>query len=190
MKIYLTKSELKQRGWTESMIKKILCIPDLTKKNPYYKSKKPMCLYEIGRVNDAERTKEYKECFDKYEARKVSSKKAIETKIQKAINFASEVEIKVPEMSFNEVVEMACESYNDFHQLLSIRYDNDFIFADLQESDEDFLVRITKNFLRHECTKYEDYLLKMYGKTGIQEARDILHKRINDEIIKVYPQLK
>lgn len=190
MKFYLTKSELKHRGWTESMIKKLLGQPDSTKKNPYYKSAAPMCLYEVGRVNAAESTKEFKEYQDKKKTRSEASKKAIETKIQKAMKFACDVEIKVPEMSFEKAVEMACESYNDFHMEISIRNGSDFILAEPYKSNEDFLFRITKNFLQNECTEYDDLLSTMYGKTGIQEAHDILQKRVNDEIIRVYPQLR
>ena len=66
----------------------------------------------------------------------------------------------------------------------------DFEPADPTASDKDFLHRITTNYLRHECTSYENELYKLFGKTGVNEAHDILQRRINDEIRRVYPQLK
>ena len=51
--IYYRNSELKQRGWTDGLIKKFLPKPDETKTNPVIKSAAPMKLYKIKRVKEA-----------------------------------------------------------------------------------------------------------------------------------------
>ena len=51
--IYYRNSELKQRGWTDGLIKKFLPKPDETKTNPVIKSAAPMKLYKIKRVKGA-----------------------------------------------------------------------------------------------------------------------------------------
>lgn len=51
--IYYRNSELKQRGWTDGLIKKFLPKPDETKTNPIVKSAAPMKLYKIKRVKEA-----------------------------------------------------------------------------------------------------------------------------------------
>ena len=42
---YLTKSQLKDRGWTDSLIRKFLSEADKTRTNPHYRSGPPMRLY-------------------------------------------------------------------------------------------------------------------------------------------------
>ena len=58
---YINKSLLKQRGWTESMIKTFLGEPDAEKDNPIYKSAAPMKLYDMKRVLAAESNEGFKE---------------------------------------------------------------------------------------------------------------------------------
>ena len=43
------------------------------------------------------------------------------------------------------------------------------------------------NYLRHECTEYDDTLADMYGKTGKDIAYPIIKNRILAEIAKRYP---
>lgn len=186
---YITKPHLKNRGWTDAMVKKFLGAPDATKPNPHYKSAAPMGLWLAKRVNQAERTAAWKAEKEKSVGRKASAQKAVKTKTQKAIEFAQTVAITVPTMDYDKAVKKACWSYNDFHEYLFMERGHDYTPAGV-DSDPDFLRRITMNYLRHECTSYEKELYKLYGKTGISEAHDILQQRINDEICRIYPQLK
>lgn len=80
---YTTKSQLKERGWTDTMIKKFLGTPDATKVNPFYSSAAPMGLYDVKRVKKVERTKAFKEAMEKSEARKAAAEKAVVTKMKK-----------------------------------------------------------------------------------------------------------
>ena len=50
----LRASELKERGWTEKLIRTVLGEPDERRKNPDHRSAVPMRLYFMGRVLDAE----------------------------------------------------------------------------------------------------------------------------------------
>ena len=50
----LTASQLKERGWTEGLIRSVLGAPDKRRKNPNYRSAAPLRLYFLGRVLDAE----------------------------------------------------------------------------------------------------------------------------------------
>ena len=188
---YITKPHLKNRGWTDAMVKKFLGAPDATKPNPHYKSAAPMGLWDAKRVSKAERTAEWKAEREKSVGHKASAQKAVKTKTDKAKEFAQTVEIHVPVMDYNMAVKRACSSYNDWHEYDRYgRYNIHFEPASSTESYPDFLRRITMNYLRHECTSYEDELYKLFGKTGVNEAHDILQRRINDEIRRVYPQLK
>lgn len=188
---YVTTSALKERGWTDGLIKKFLGEPDDTKPNPHYRSAAPMKLYDMKRVEKTERSAKFKAEKEKSATRKQSAAKAVETKREKALTFAREVKINVPTMDYDKLMKKACWSYNEWHQYDRDGYYNiDFEPADPKQSDHDFLARIATNYLRHKCTSYEQQLHKLYGKTGVQDAHDILQQRINDEICRVYPQLK
>ena len=123
--------------------------------------------------------------------RKASAQKGVKTKLEKALEYARIVGINVPTMGYDKVVKQACQSYNEWNQYDRNGFYNDYFTpADPLRSDADFLRRITTNYLRHECSNYEQQLYKLFGKTGVHEAHDILQKRINEEIKRIYPQLK
>ena len=187
---YITPSGLKQRGWTDTMIVKYLGDPDETKANPYYKSAAPMRLYDLKRVERAEKRKAFIADREASDRRKQSAAKGVATKREKAVEYARTVAINVPRIGYDTLLKHACRHYNGWHECRPDgSYDPDFIPADPKHSDPDFLHRIATNYLRHECTSYDDELYKLFGKTGVHEAHDILQRRINKEIRATYPQL-
>ena len=186
---YITPTGLKARGWTDGMIKKFLGEPDATRDNPHFKCAAPMKLYELKRVEKVEKRKTFLAAQEASAPRKRSAAKGVATKREKAMEYARTVSIHVPTMDYNKLVKMACRSYNEWHEYDRNGYYNvGFTPADI-DSDSDFLHRITTNYLRHECTSYEQELYKLFGKTGVHEAHDILQRRINDEIRRIYPEL-
>lgn len=56
-KPFITRFRLKERGWTDGMIKKFLGEPDDTLVNPVFKCAAPMALYDINRVKRIEKRK-------------------------------------------------------------------------------------------------------------------------------------
>lgn len=154
-----------------------------------------MLLYSKERVKKIEKRKTFIALFEKVKARKESAKKAVETKKQKIIDYVNNMEIDIPLMEIDVLDKKARASYDNFH---SRRYywDNDFEdYVEYYQSafnsdDEDFIKRITINYLRHQRTNYENQLRSMFGKVGVQEGHDILQKRINDKIKEVYLHLR
>jgi hypothetical protein len=59
----LTLTELKKRGWSESMIRNLLGQPFETKQNPWFKNGADMKLYSLARVESVESTMEFKEAL-------------------------------------------------------------------------------------------------------------------------------
>jgi hypothetical protein len=55
----LTLSELKERGWTDSIIKKMNLFPDKLAKNPHYLKAAPMKLYFISRIEELEKSEQF-----------------------------------------------------------------------------------------------------------------------------------
>ena len=184
-KKYITTSVLKEHGWTATMIERFLKTPDAYKQNPCYRSAAPMKLYDPARVKRIERTKVFKETLEESAKRKQSAQKAVETKRQKALEYAKTVDITIPVMDFDRLRVLACRHYNNLHY-----NDLHFMLADPKSSDPDFLGRITVNYLRHECSEYEDYLVDIYGVIGNHSAYMILKQRVNEKIFNTYPELK
>jgi hypothetical protein len=55
--------------------------------------------------------------------------------------------------------------------------------------DQDFLDRITVNYLRHGMTNYEDLLAATFGCVGTGDAYSIIKGRVFDAIASAYPSL-
>jgi hypothetical protein len=58
---YLTIAGLRERGWTDAMIREYLGKPDATRPNPRYRSAAPMKLYLAERAKAAEASPEWVE---------------------------------------------------------------------------------------------------------------------------------
>lgn len=175
---------IKQRGWSDSMVKKFLGEADKLIPNPHYKCAAPMRLYNEQRVIAVESSTEFASYKAKYSSRKVSAEKALKTKRDKAIAYAQSISVDVPVLEWDNVLYCAINAYNDFHDYMGHDYDRAGEWSDPQ-----FLARICRNYLRHECTDYDDHLDKMYGLVGVQEAHDIIQKKINDRINELYPEI-
>lgn len=102
--------------------------------------------------------------------------------IQNAIDAANSIKIEIPKIENQELLNCACLSYDAIHWKQN--------FSAFESTNQDFLKRIQMNYLRHACTDYEDELNNKFGKVGVQHFHEILQKRINEEILKVYPHLK
>lgn len=185
----LSVSKIKERGWTDAMIRNLLGDPDETKLNPFYRGAAPMKLYYEERVIAVEQTQEFDSAKDKQAVRKASACKAVQTKKDKAIAYANSIEVTIPVMPWKKVLKCAINSYNDFHFEMQIYRGHEFTPASI-DSDPEFLARICTNFLRHECTDYEYQVHQMFGKVGVQQVHDIIQKKINDKILETYPQIK
>lgn len=175
----VTKSSLKARGWTDKLIATFLPYPHTVKSNPKYKSASPMLLYEIKSIIAMESTDEFRRLREKL-LRNNNAKKGVQTKRKKIIKYVESLEIRLPELTKDRLIENACFHYNNLHFLS--------IDKDAREEDDnwEFLSRICCNYLRHECTDYEIELNKLFGKVGKGEAYKVLKQKINDAIDAKY----
>lgn len=60
---YVTKQMLKDRGWTETLIRRFLSYPDKEEPNPVNKRGATMKLYLISRVRNIENSPEFEEAL-------------------------------------------------------------------------------------------------------------------------------
>lgn len=189
-KEYYSKTTLiKYRGWTEKAIRLFLGEHDKEGKNPYYASASPTKLFLIKRVEEKEKTKDFKEFKNKNENRKNGSEKATKTKKKKIVEFLNNLNIDVKKQDFSIIKNQAIKSYNEFKAYMSFEIGFDFQEAS-HNSDKQFLNRIIVNYLRHNLSEYDYRLGEIFGKVGKQEAYKLLNKKIYGKISEVYPQLK
>lgn len=169
-KKYYRSSELKQRGWTDGLIKKFLPKPDETKTNPIVKSAAPMKLYKIKRVERIEKSEKFIKEMENISRRKIAARKAVETKTAKTVEWANSIKFNVPTLNKYKLLKKAIYHYEQFHDTC------------VGSIDDEFAARISTNYIRHECTNYDRVLDSLYGMVGRDKAYDIIKGKVNQEI--------
>lgn len=152
-----------------------------TATNPHHRSGPPVGLYDpldLFRVSKQKRAQTAKA---RTVGRAESAKKAVETKTGRLLDVVNALEIRVDRLPLEEVRRLAIEHYNERR-----RPDKDRADA---SSSEDFLLRITVNYVRHEMTVYDGTVAALWGRTGKEEALDLLRERIYGLIARTYPEL-
>lgn len=188
---WLTKAAVKERGWTDSTIKKFLGSPEETRKNPHYLSGPPMQLWRVETVCEAEQDPEFIAWKAKHDCRREDLKRrAVEQHKQRRsllMEWVDSLAIEVPKYSKAQLFKFAIENYNE---LWSSRGEFEkLIHQDFKELDPEFLHRITINALLHALSDYEYHLTQVEGLTGATEARNKLKIKILTSIHKAYPDV-
>ena len=181
IKQYLTKTELAKR-WSQNLIDMYFPEPTMEKSNPHHKRGAPMQLYDIGKVMRIESTQSFKEDFEKVYQHKLAGKERARRKREELIMYANGLQIIIPEFEKDKLIQNACDHYN--------RWNDNYYYRASPSSDSLFLKRVCINYLRHQCTCYDDELGKFYRKVGVQEAHDVLQARINEAIKQKYEWLR
>lgn len=180
---YISLSSLKDRGWTESIIKKIGITHDKEAVNPRYRCASPMKLYDIKKIEAIESTSEFIQLYDAAKKRKVAGRRATETKIKAMKDYVHSIEIQMPKMNKEQIFRKAVAHYND---LWGLRGCYDKHISDYKTLDMSTLERLTANMIRHTMTDYECTLAQSYGKVGIEYAHEYLKDKINQMVHDAY----
>jgi hypothetical protein len=181
---YLNSTDLRRRGWTTTAILRFAGEPDDTCLNPYYLSGPLINRYLKKRIEQIERTNKFQDWLDKSKKRKQGASVGVETKRQKLMCYLDGVKIDVPIIDKERLIQEAVKHYNAMSFCspgpLKIAHETD---------NEEFLLRIAVNYLRHELSDYEDELYEIYGKVGVREAVSKLREKVYDAIGTAYPWL-
>ena len=180
----LSKAGLKERGWTETLIKNFFPVPTREKANPRYKCAAPMKLYDKIKIEEIEKTPEFVTAKKKADARKLTAKAGAKKKLGETLDWANSV--YCPEIpGIKNLRQDACDHYNHLWASRG-RWEKHANPND----DTTFLNRIIVNFLRHELSPYEEKLFEAKGRTGAPEARAIIRQKVLEAIAKKYPWLE
>ncbi len=137
-----------------------------------------MKLYLKDKVEVVEMTEDFTVAMAVSKKRKNSAQKATETKRAKTIKKAEEIQFDIPDKEIKELIQLAIKDYEDYN-CTTVFY-----------KDEDFIARITLNYIRHKCTKYDRVLNQLKGSVGIQETYEIIKEKVNGAIKDKYAFLK
>ena len=185
--LYYNKSQLKERGWTESIIKKLLANIEPKEFWGLYKSVPQKC-YLISVIEKIEKTDEFKEYSNKAKIRSERCKKIADEKKIKNIEKLKQhlSSIKVKELDKKDLWHI---TFNDKMEWYDLNEQWDNITTDESSIDVSTKERWMVNYIRHNLTSYDDFIYEIYNKIGVTEMYLMLHEYVLNEIIKVYPYL-
>jgi len=181
-KLLLLTSVL-ERGWTRAMVEMFLGVPDQLRQNPRHRSGALMRFYALSRIEAAEQSVVFVERKAKAQERAKRGVAVAVRKYQELLDRVEALHIDVPKYGDEDVVWMAIDHY---HRLWASRGEYSK-YASLGDSPA-FLGRITVNFLRHACSRYEDEFEQAYGEIGAENARRMIRGRVYGAIARRYPQ--
>lgn len=195
---YITPTGLRgKRYWTDKMIQDLLGEPDEMADNPHYRSAAPMRLYLLSRVDAIESTLDVEAMKQARLKRSAAARRAVATR-QKNLEmriFTINLNYRFDEplalvrskaaTANEEIVAYHEREYQAYVERCLARGEEPEPRrgpAHPKVAAED---RWAINYLRHERSSYDD-LLYEFGSW----ARDILRRRIHQEIAKTYPELR
>lgn len=177
----LTVSALKQRGWTEALIRNFLGGSDATRPNPHYRTGPPMRLYDEPRVLAVEASEDFETAFAKARQRSERAKRAAREQERVLIEAIQRVPLRIERLPFEDLRVRAIAHYN-------ARNEHRDRYATL-DSDRDFLRRIMMNYARHRLCDYDPILAACRGRVGILAAYSVLKERVMTASVDTYPEL-
>ncbi len=207
MSDYLNKSMLKERGWTEGLIKKKLPEPKIGR-NPLYRSQ-PVYLYRLDDVLVGEESEEFKKMQETRAKRCESAEKAVLTRYKRTSNW---LERNIEALEIEVLSDDELTSYVFARQVavyeykLDEKWDWDFeaemmsVFIinveEYEENpttptfvDEETLQRWKVNFIRHELTNYDYLIRNLKGKPDKYNLVLKLKEALFKKIAEAYPAL-
>lgn len=179
----LTPSRMKERGWTTSMIKRLLGEPDAFATNPNYRSGHPMRLYDLSRIEAAEASDAFAALQQKAKKRSASATAVTDRKRQELLEEVRLIKIDLGNMSYKQLTNEAIRHYNWWNS------DKPNYTPASDKSDKPFLDRIRVNYARHELTIYDDRLEALYARIGRLEAEHAIRCATYEAIAKAWPLL-
>ena len=185
---YITVTGLvEKRGWTRSMATKLLENLDYKEvNNPHYKCAAPMTLYYLKDIKRIEKTKKFAQLKEKAEKRKISAKKAVETKINTTMDIADTFSVTVERIDLEDLQEFTLEEKQYW-------YDNNWnsdYYRNAYSADEETIKRWMVNFIRHNLSDYEEQLEILEGRTGKNKGYWHFKIKLAEEMKRVYPELE
>ncbi|WP_405859061.1 hypothetical protein OG361_31960 [Streptomyces sp. NBC_00090] len=186
--IYVTLTGVRRRGWTDSMVRDLLGVPDVQGRDPRRWSLTPVRLYLLARVETVERTAEFTTATVLSKARSAAAGVYAERRRAAVLTAIRAEPIEVPRLPGPELERRAVRH----RHLLGARGPGGGAGgagATPGGAPQGALVRWQVNYLRHALSRYESLLDGLYGESGRREAERLLRRRLYEAIAAAYPAL-
>jgi hypothetical protein len=185
---YLTTAGLRERGWTDAMIRDYLGKPDATRPNPRYASAAPMKLYLAERAEAAEASPEWAARKARGATRRAAGLAVADRNRAKTEALARQLAADLMDSLVlpADPWQAAIEAYNKWHSDgCTCPGWHELGICDKRANASDapeFLRRITVNYARHRLTGYDRAYTRLAGRVGHQDAHAILRAEVNAAI--------
>ncbi|MEE1753831.1 hypothetical protein [Streptomyces sp. SP18CS02] len=177
---YVTHTGLRQRGWTDRMVRDLLGAPDVQGRSPRRWSVAPVRLYLLARVEAVERTEEFAASGGTSGA--AAARAAAEARRQAVLAAIRAEPIRVPVLPEPEL-EMRAVRHR---RLLGAGPGGG---PGPGAGSAGSLTRWQVDYLRHALRRYDTLLDGLFGDTGRAEAERLLRTRVYAAIARAYPRL-
>ncbi len=211
-KDYVTKTDIKERGWTDGMIKKLLPDP-IEKRNAFHPGGPTIKLWQREIVSAVEQTEEWNKLYVETEKRRAARKEAIlikesspEEKEKRRLSYELEKKEREELKRQGEEIVAKIEKYIQNVEIDIVPV-TDIIFDSLQEKNawvnqrsKDYFdgsnscretqERWAVNYIRHNLTDYDYYEERI---TKFELGKDIYKKlkiAVLNKIAEVYPMFE
>jgi hypothetical protein len=173
----ICKITLAERGWTKELIETHLYKPDIIEVNP--QNRRYIHLYSLCKIEHLETKPKIK---DKLVVDLVSPIKPL-NKNQDIYEWIEQLQINVPLLPIDVLLKNSLFIYNETIAKEDIDKRNLYTKAHTLEA-------LCFNYLRHECTRYDHYLLRLNNVTNGDAGYTKIKEYINQKIKETYPDLK
>ncbi|MEU9700392.1 hypothetical protein [Streptomyces sp. NPDC047981] len=192
---FVTLTGLRERGWTDPMVRDLLGQPDIQGRDPRRWSLTPVRLYRLARVEAVERTPEFARCAAAPGSRSAAAVAGAERRRRAVLAAIRAQPIEVPRLPAAELERRAVRH----RQLLGARGPGGSggpsgsgrpgASGRSGAVPSGALVRWQVTYLRHALSRYETLLDGLFGSAGRAEAERLLRARLYEAIGAAYPHL-
>ena len=135
--------DLKERGWTEAIVRRLLGAPDATMPDPVFRSGARMGLWRVDRVHAAQTTEEWARAVDAAHEQSGVGLRSSHRRREQALQVLDDLPVPLPDLDRETLIREACDHYNRAGGLFARRGG-----LASPESDSAFLNRIWCGFPR------------------------------------------
>jgi hypothetical protein len=180
----ITLSELRKRGWTDSLVERFLPECQATMTNPHYKTGPRIKLYVVARVQAIEASAAFQAAAERAKPRREASKRAAVTRKSRLTELIDRIAVAVPRFDWQTLIAKACKQYHV--QATGPAPPT----AREAEGRAVRLERLAVDYLRHVIMLNHRYVADRRGRLGVRLARTEFMRKVYDAIAETYPALK
>lgn len=180
---YLSASKVKERGWTDSLIRRLLGHPDATAPNPMFRGAAPVRLYDLEKILSAEESPGWQVAKALASTRSATASQASVRRAAAVVEKARRFTVTLPVLADDELYRRAVVHRNEVRN-----YREDFEHATVESVDESTMRPWSVNYLRHVLTGYDSQIGRFAGEPGVRSAETITRQRVY-MTIATYPGL-